>query len=101
MTQSAKRLVGRTVRTKRSYWSPAWRLGGIAAAFTAVLVGLVLAWLGSRVGLDRDHRYATAHGEQRSWALPDGSTLQLNTDSAVRTRFSRGERLVELLRGQA
>ena len=93
--------VRRAARAERSSWAPAWRFGGVAATFAAVLAGLVLAWMGSRAGLARDQRYATGHGEQRSWALPDGSTLQLNTDSAVRARFSRGERLVELTQGQA
>lgn len=45
--------------------------------------------------------YATALGEQRSLALSDGSTVQLNSLSKIRVRYSEGERTVDLLQGQA
>jgi transmembrane sensor len=44
--------------------------------------------------------YATAHGKQQSWLLPDGSTIRLDTDTAVTVRLSATERLVMLDRGQ-
>ena len=45
---------------------------------------------------------ATAHGEHRSFTLPDGSLATLNTDTSVRVAFrSGGERRIDLLRGQA
>jgi len=46
-------------------------------------------------------RYATRHGELRSWQLSDRSMLRLNTDTAVTVRYSRSERLVEVDRGEA
>jgi transmembrane sensor len=45
--------------------------------------------------------YATVIGEQRSVVLADGSIIELNTQSSVRTRFSAAERTVELLQGEA
>jgi transmembrane sensor len=45
--------------------------------------------------------YATALGEQRSLALSDGSTVQLNSLSKIRVRYSEYERTVDLLQGQA
>jgi transmembrane sensor len=45
--------------------------------------------------------YATALGEQRSFALSDGSTVQLNSLSKIRIRYSAHERTVDLLRGEA
>lgn len=45
--------------------------------------------------------YSTGTGEQRSIALADGSTVQLNARSKLRVRFSKAERDVELIRGQA
>ncbi len=45
--------------------------------------------------------YATAVGEQRAVTLADGSTLRLNTDSAVAVRYAAKERRVELARGEA
>ena len=46
-------------------------------------------------------QYATEVGEQQSVVLSAGSRIPLNTDSAVRVRYSSGERLVELERGEA
>lgn len=45
--------------------------------------------------------YATALGEQRSLALSDGSTVQLNSLSKIRVRYGEYERTVDLLQGQA
>ena len=45
--------------------------------------------------------YSTAHAEQRSWRMPDGSTVHLNSDSAIRVNFDGERREVDLLRGQA
>jgi transmembrane sensor len=44
--------------------------------------------------------YETARGVQRSWSLPDGSTLRLDTDTAVTARFSPTGRVLELGHGQ-
>lgn len=44
--------------------------------------------------------YATGVGEQRSFNLPDGSILHLNTHSAVDIHFSHQQRLVSLKRGE-
>jgi transmembrane sensor len=45
--------------------------------------------------------YATAVGEQRSLALSDGSTVQLNSLSKIRIRYRKNDRTVDLLQGQA
>lgn len=45
--------------------------------------------------------YAADVGEQRSIRLPDGSTVELNSRSRLRVRFTEAERTVELLEGQA
>jgi transmembrane sensor len=45
--------------------------------------------------------YVTAKGERREIELPDGSTLSLNTDTAVEVEYSQARRLVHLRRGQA
>jgi len=44
--------------------------------------------------------YATETGQQRDIELPDGTLLTLNTDSAVRVRFSELQRTVLLDRGE-
>jgi transmembrane sensor len=78
------------------------RVRGLVAAAALVFVAIGALWVtrdGERFGLPRT--YSTVHGEQSSRVLPDGSILNLNTDSQVTVRFSRRERLVELERGQA
>jgi transmembrane sensor len=45
--------------------------------------------------------YATAIGEQRSLALIDGSTVELNSRSKIVVRYTAQDRNVELLQGQA
>src|SRR5688572_20752857 len=49
----------------------------------------------------RDPLYATQVGEQRSIALSDGSTIELNSRTKVRVNYSEHERGLELIEGQA
>jgi transmembrane sensor len=70
-------------------------LFSIAASIVLVTAGLATYLLASG-GV-----YATTVGEQRSLALADGSTVQLNSLSRIRVRYSDHERIVELLQGQA
>ncbi|MHC6223293.1 FecR domain-containing protein [Pseudomonas sp. X10] len=44
--------------------------------------------------------YATGTGERRSFRLPDGSLLQLNTHSAVDLAFNERQRLIRLKHGE-
>jgi ferric-dicitrate binding protein FerR (iron transport regulator) len=45
--------------------------------------------------------YATALGQQRAIAFADGSTVELNSRSKIRVKYSKQERDVELIEGQA
>ena len=45
--------------------------------------------------------YTTAVGEERTLKLSDGSTVELNSRSRLRVRFSQNQRDVDLLEGQA
>jgi transmembrane sensor len=67
---------------------------GLAAS---ILVAALVGWLYSA---QRD-TYSTAIGEQRSVWLADGSTIELNSRSRVRVRFTGRERAIDLLEGQA
>jgi transmembrane sensor len=84
---------------------PVWQIHTGKFAVLAVAVLLVLfgaIWLerdGQRFGLPKD--FVTVHGEQGSWLLPDGTSLSLNSDSAVTVRYNNRERLVRVRRGQA
>ncbi|UKE67724.1 FecR domain-containing protein [Xanthomonas translucens pv. phlei] len=67
---------------------------GLAAALCGVAVLAGWAW-------PRTASYSTAHGEQRSVQLADGSTVHLNAQSALRATMTPWSRRLQLLRGQA
>jgi transmembrane sensor len=72
---------------------------------TAALVVLSLGGLYIFRQSTAEHRpvsktYVTARGQRETWQLSDGSTIHLDTDTAVTVRLSATERLVQLDRGQ-
>ncbi|HEX3849127.1 MAG TPA: FecR domain-containing protein [Steroidobacteraceae bacterium] len=68
-----------------------------AAACLVAALGAGLAYLGTH----QPPTYAAAIGEQRSLTLADGSTVELNSRSKMIVRYSKRERRVELVQGQA
>ncbi len=72
-------------------------VGGLLAACLALFVAG--AALDLPTALRADH--ATAAGEQRRVALPDGSTALLNTDTAIAVDYSTTGRRISLLKGEA
>lgn len=73
------------------------RMRSLAIAATiliAVVAMTTLYWFNRNT-------YATNIGEQRSIVLADGSTVELNSRSRVRIRYSDSRRDVDLLDGQA
>lgn len=72
-----------------------WALPVLAVAVLVVagLTRTALPW--------QQSTYSTAHAEQRSWRLPDGSTVHLNSGSKIAVSFDDDRRDVELIRGQA
>ena len=81
----------------RNPWFTGWRRLAIAASIAALTIlagSLTLLKLSSPV-------YATALGEQRSIQFEDGSTVELNSRSKIRVEYSKAERDVELIEGQA
>lgn len=65
----------------------------------AASLGVAALVLSGRVG--RDRTFTTAKGELRSAPLEDGSRVWLDTDSAVQVAYTRRQRTVTLLRGEA
>lgn len=71
----------------------------IAASFAGALVVAMSSWfLGDHAATKR---YATAHGEQRSIMLADGSRVMLNTDTVLDVTLGGRIRTVQLLKGEA
>lgn len=71
----------------------------LAAGIAAVgVIGGGLSWMILREG---QARYVSGIGEVRRIALEDGSTLLLNTASEVTVRFTKKERDIRLVHGEA
>jgi transmembrane sensor len=68
----------------------------VSIAASIAIAGL-LGWLGWR-----DHGvYSTGIGQERSITLVDGSVVELNARSRIRVSYSKTERLVDLIAGEA
>ena len=86
------------VTPRRERKTARWAMAA-AAACVFVVAGLIVG----RAQFDQwfSPEYLTAVGEQRSITLEDGSVVELNSQSRLRTRFSDDLRAVELLEGEA
>jgi transmembrane sensor len=73
----------------------------MAASIAVVALGAIFMASSGRWISWSGPAYRTALGEQRSITLEDGSVVELNTRSLLRTRFSRTLRAVELVEGEA
>jgi len=81
-------------------WGWPLRLAGAALTVMAVLATAYAVLKEAWVPLLPAAVYQTHHGQQSSWTLADGTVLRLNTDSQVKVRWGRNERVIELERGQ-
>lgn len=92
--RSAPQEPPREVREKSRFW-----VMGVAAAGIAVAVlGLAVYWTPSEPATQT---YATMVGGRETLALSDGSRIELNTDTQLRTQITARERKVWLDRGEA
>jgi transmembrane sensor len=80
---------------------PARKLRTSLGAIAAMLVVALGIWQAPALLLRWQADHITAVGDRATIALPDGSTLILNTASAVALDFEDGRRNVRLLRGEA
>jgi transmembrane sensor len=83
-----EKVAGRTLPIRRRFLA--------VAAALVFAIGAAAWWQSARFPT-----YATDVGERRSITLADGSTVDLNARSRLRIEFSRSERRVELIEGQA
>jgi transmembrane sensor len=73
-----------------------WLWAAVPACLAVVAV--TVFWLRGEHATPQ--RYATQHGEMRSWRLGDNSTLRLNTDTTVTARYTPAQRFIEIERGE-
>ena len=78
-----------------------------AAVAASLLVAVAVGWFGLAQVFSpvepaaRQWAYATAVGQQRTVDLPDGSSVELNTNTILKVDFSGQQRLLSLDKGEA
>jgi transmembrane sensor len=81
---------------------PASSLSRILMTASAVLASTLLGWWGFRQASGTGTRaYETPVGQQKTVLLPDGSSLQLNTNTRVEVVYRHNSRIIRLTRGEA
>lgn len=91
-----RRLLTGTIATPARRRAQRWMPWAMAASLAIAVGGLSWYQRGNEA-----QTLATAVGQQRSATLADGSTVQLNTNTILDTRFTRGQRVVHLRKGEA
>jgi transmembrane sensor len=86
------------VAVEKSFVRSRWRRVAWAAVVAGILSGV--GWF-AYLHVNPTGTYATALGEHATVSLPDGSTLQLDSESRVRVDFSKAYRVVHLEHGEA
>lgn len=76
-------------------------VAAIAVSFAALVIAGAAFYTYHLGTLSQSGAYVTAVGEQRTVELADGSTVQLNTNSRVEVDYTRRDRDVRLVRGEA
>ncbi len=97
------------VRQRGARPAPGWRAAAPLAASLLLALGTAGWFAAGNLPMDASlteappagERIHTAIGQRAEVSLADGSRLVLNTDSEVKVAFAKGQRRVELLRGQA
>jgi transmembrane sensor len=74
---------------------------GIAAGLALVAAGLLALQVSPSWPAASSREFRTAVGERATVTLADGTLIQLNTNTVVRTRESLRRRAVDLVRGEA
>ena len=97
-TRSARTLPPERPRLNPRTWSQKQRRTALATAALALLTLVAVRFWGGGGLADA---YSTGIGEQRTIALPDGSTVELNARSSLRVHLTDRQRDVALLEGQA
>ena len=84
---------------------PFWRRASVAFASAALLVfaagGAYFYQTFDRPDANEPVMIATAIGDYEERVLPDGSVVELNSNSHIELEFTREERKIRLLRGEA
>ncbi|PZR36647.1 FecR domain-containing protein [Caulobacter segnis] len=92
---AAREALHRPRRVPAPRRTPWLRIGGGLALTGGLACATALLWAGPI------KTFQTDVGQRDTVRLEDGSAVELNTDTTLRVRFSRGARRLELVKGQA
>lgn len=104
---------GRMFEQERAFWTMLQGLEGATASQprlgrrrflvggAAVAAGAAGVIMAPQLAVAWRADFTTDIGQMVSFALPDGSTATLNTNSAVKLDFATGQRKISLLKGEA
>lgn len=81
--------------------TPRWPLRIAVGAALTLIIYLTAVLLWTVFGASRWIPYTTSIGGYANVNLPDGSTVQLNTDTEIRARVTAQRREIQLVRGEA
>lgn len=84
-----------------SNFKPKWPLRVATGAALTLIIYLVWLFAWSTFGPSKWISYTTSIGGYENITLADGTGIQLNTDTELRTRLTREQREVQLIRGEA
>ncbi len=90
----APRIVAAKCKSNPTFWSWQWLLPTLAVASLAI-------WLFSPLSIFLRADFYTGFGEMRDIRLSDGSTVHLNSNSALAVRIDGNQRQLTLLKGEA
>jgi len=99
--QSANVLTELAVPLKKVRTQNPVRTRTFLIAASVILVSTISAFWWRHTDYAANGTYRTVTGQQQIIALPDGSSIELNTDSLVRVDYARASRNIRLLRGEA
>jgi transmembrane sensor len=78
-----------------------WGMASALAASAVLAAVMVTWWYLQRLDGMVNGSYQTGIGQQKSIALSDGSSIQMNTDSQVQVAYNGDSRTIRLLKGEA
>jgi transmembrane sensor len=99
--QSANVLTELAVPLKRASAQTPNRARTFIVAASVILVSAIGVLWWWHADYSANGTYRTLTGQQQTIALPDGSSIELNTDSLVRVDYAGNSRTIRLLRGEA
>jgi len=77
-----------------------FRFFALTSAVLFSLVVVITTWVANAPLRGGNGLYSTTVGQQKSMELPDGSVIQLNTDSQIKVGYNKEYRAIRIMQGE-